>query len=87
MWIQQIRDAQKNFTEMRFINKDGNVFEENNNFSQAPLDSITIQNGESDMTESSFNPSKRVLSAPLLTSTVDRFRQGRLRLFSIPHQQ
>ncbi|XP_065059164.1 pleckstrin homology domain-containing family G member 7-like isoform X3 [Rhopilema esculentum] len=84
-WVKQIRTAQKNFTDQRSLNewhKDSMFVECNNNESRRNH-SDTFSEGI-DSVDCGFK-GKRVLSSPSLTSTVDRFRQGRLRLFSIPH--
>ena len=69
---------------MRYFNDQDNddVFEKNNN-------SMSISSTEfsnfSGAQRTTLNSSKRVMSSPSLLSTVERFKQGRLNLFSIPH--
>ena len=83
--MKQIRTAQKNFTDQRSLNEwhKNSMFVECNNNESRQNHSDTFSEGI-DSVDYGFK-GKRVLSSPSLTSTVDRFRQGRLRLFSIPH--
>jgi len=83
-WVQKLRNAQKNFVEMRYLHEQDNddVFEKSNN--ELPTHSASLSSC-TDAQRTTLNPSKRVMSSPALLSTVERFKQGRLNLFSIPH--